>query len=111
MNNHKILCATNEGELGVHNINQHIEDHLIKTGMLRKMNNSPFYENMPVIISRNMYDYGIFNGDIGLIRKDENGELKVYFDQEGEAKELPILSLTNYNKAFALKQYYTHKPS
>ena len=63
------------------------ENKLINGG-----NGKPFspqdglYENKLVMITQNNNDLELFNGDIGIVRADENGVLKVWF--EGKDKQL-----------------------
>jgi exodeoxyribonuclease V alpha subunit len=80
----RILCATREGEWGVAGINQAVEQFLAQKGHIRR--SGEWYSGRPVMVMRNDYGMGVFNGDIGITLPDpvRNGSLRVYFpDGEG----------------------------
>ena len=58
-------------------INSEIEKYLQKKGKIEPY--SDFYEHRPILITKNYKDLDLFNGDIGIIRKDDNGDLKAFF--------------------------------
>lgn len=84
LNNLRVLCAIREGQHGLHQLNLAIESHLRKLKLLEKTGD--FYNNRPIIITKNYYDLNLFNGDVGIIRPDEKGRLKAWF--ENGKKEL-----------------------
>jgi exodeoxyribonuclease V alpha subunit len=87
LNKLRVLVAVREDEQGLYNLNNAIENYLRKRKLIEK--NSEFYNNRPIIITRN-YALGLFNGDIGIIRPDENGISKVWFEDSN--KELkPVI--------------------
>ena len=59
----RILCAVRDGEWGVAGLNTAIELHLRTRGLLRR---AEWYVGRPVMVTRNDYGTGVFNGDIGL---------------------------------------------
>lgn len=78
----RVLCAVREGEQGVLAVNRRIEKFLEYKGFINL--NGEFYEHKPIIITANNYPLGLFNGDIGIIRKDANGTMKAWFeDRDG----------------------------
>jgi exodeoxyribonuclease V alpha subunit len=84
LNQLRVLCAVREGEHGVYAMNRKIEHYLHQKKRIRL--SGEFYENRPVIITRNYYNLELFNGDVGIIRPDEKGVLKAWF--EDASKEL-----------------------
>ena len=80
----RILCAVRDGDWGVTALNEAIEQRLNAAGLIRKR--GEWYVGRPVMITRNDYGTGVFNGDIGLTLADpaRTGSLRVYF-LEGEA--------------------------
>jgi len=88
INELRVLCAVREGEQGLYAINNKIEKYL----HLNKLINltSDFYENRPIMITSNNKELGLFNGDIGIIRRDANGALKAWF-QDGKDKIKSVL--------------------
>jgi len=88
INELRVLCAVREGEQGLYAINNKIEKYL----HLNKLINltSDFYENRLIMITSNNKELGLFNGDIGIIRRDANGALKAWF-QDGKDKIKSVL--------------------
>jgi exodeoxyribonuclease V alpha subunit len=87
INRLRVLCAVREGEHGVYSVNTAIENHLRSKKLINK--NVEYYENRPIIVTRNYYSLGLFNGDVGIIRADEKGVLKAWFeDSEDELKSV-----------------------
>jgi exodeoxyribonuclease V alpha subunit len=85
MNNLRVLCAVREGAQGLDAVNRTIERLLHDRKKI--IVNSEFYENRPIILTRNYYEHGLFNGDAGIIRPNEKGVLMAWFeDSTGELK-------------------------
>lgn len=78
LNNLRVLCAIREGEQGLYATNLRIEKYLSDKRLIAKK--EEFYENRPIIITSNNYELGLFNGDVGIIRRDEKGVLKAFFE-------------------------------
>ena len=82
-------------------INKFIELHLRKKGLLKP--DGDFYENRPIMVTRNMYDLELFNGDTGIMRKDASGNMKAYFeDPKGGIKSVLPAYLTYSETVFAM---------
>jgi exodeoxyribonuclease V alpha subunit len=79
-----VLCALRRGPAGVQGLNRQIELYLGEHGYHGCEENS-WYHGRPVMINRNEYGLGLYNGDIGICLPDpENPEnLKVWFEEEG----------------------------
>ncbi len=88
MNKLRVLCAVREGEQGLYSVNRRIEKYLEQKKLIRL--NGEFYENRPVIVTGNNYTIGLFNGDTGIVRPDDNGAMKVWFD-DGAGGIKPVL--------------------
>jgi exodeoxyribonuclease V alpha subunit len=69
----KILCAHKSGPYGVDAINRAAEQLLVSRGLVRSAAGpaSPWYAHRPVLVSRNDYALGLFNGDIGMTLPDD----------------------------------------
>ena len=78
LNRLKVLCALREGNEGIVSTNARIEKYLQSRKWIHR--NTEFYENRPVIITKNNYELGLFNGDTGIVKRDEHGNLKVWFE-------------------------------
>ncbi|MDJ0622089.1 MAG: exodeoxyribonuclease V subunit alpha [Desulfocapsaceae bacterium] len=75
----RVLCATRKGNLGVENINLLIEHRLKK----HYGHTGTWYPGRPVMITRNDYNLGLYNGDIGICLPDrDETTLKVWFESE-----------------------------
>ncbi len=83
----RILCAIRESDQGLYALNKNVEKYLSSKNLIDTR--SEFYNHRPIIITSNNYVLELFNGDIGLIRPDEDGELKAWFEGEnGEIKSV-----------------------
>jgi len=84
----RVLCAVREGPQGLYTINKAIEAYLSKQNLIKPQDD--FYENRPIIITKSYKDLKLFNGDIGIIRKDSNGNIRAWFE-DNDKKIRPIL--------------------
>lgn len=100
LNNARILCALREGAFGQYEINRRVESILEKEGLLRP--GREFYAHRPVMITRNNYSLGLFNGDIGIVRADKDGRLKVWFEINGSLMGFAPALISSAETAFAL---------
>ncbi|HEX7367277.1 MAG TPA: exodeoxyribonuclease V subunit alpha [Pelobium sp.] len=97
----RVLCAIREGEQGLYVTNKKIEQYLANQSLLKT--ETEFYEHRPIIMNSNNYALGLFNGDIGIIRKDDHGVLKAHFeDSEGNLKEVLPGLLSGVETVFAM---------
>ncbi len=105
LNRVRFLCVTRQHEHSVAETNARIEKLLKKTtgdaGLFAPKEG--FYHNQPIIITQNDYDLDLRNGDVGLIRRDANGELQAHFDVGGaEPREIKAGYLNSYETVFAM---------
>lgn len=100
LNKLRILCAVREGEHGVNETNRHVERYLQTKNFIKIT--GAFYENRPVMVTRNYYNLGLFNGDTGIVRKNDKGELAVFFEEKGELREVPTAFLSGVETVFAM---------
>ncbi|MBT1449751.1 exodeoxyribonuclease V subunit alpha [Glaciecola sp. XM2] len=63
----QVLCAMRQGPYGVQAINQLIESALIDKDTLKQ--EGSFYQGRPVLMTRNDYNLGLKNGDVGIVIK------------------------------------------
>lgn len=75
---YRVLCAHRQGPRGVGQQNDDIEEWLARAGLLEPV--AAFYENRPIIITQNDYTLGLFNGDVGVVVRDEQQRLRVCFE-------------------------------
>jgi exodeoxyribonuclease V alpha subunit len=104
----KILCALRIGSFGVASINRWAEDILLHQGLIHhdSARPSPWYKGRPVLITRNDYSLGLFNGDIGMTWPDPDGSaqgLRVFFPAgDGQVKHFATHRLPEHETAFAM---------
>lgn len=72
----RVLCVTRQGEFGVDALNLWIKEQLVSRYDLAQSG----YHGMPIMISENDYRLGLFNGDIGLLWRSEDGHLMAFFE-------------------------------
>lgn len=103
LNNCRVLCAVRQGDQGIYKINSRIESQLKSHYNRKKDSNGNsyfqptdgFYHNQPIMVTQNTPEINLFNGDVGIVRKDENGRLKAHFvnpKKETDGKELIVIS-------------------
>lgn len=101
LNRLRVLCAVREGDQGLYTMNRHIEEFLRRKGLIRQAGD--FYENRPIMVTRNNYRLGLFNGDTGILRYDEKGVLRAWFENaEGTLVSVLPLYLTQIETVFAM---------
>ena len=81
----RVLCAHRQGRWGVTSINRLCERILAQQGLIPS--GEPWYVGRPVLVTRNDYALGLYNGDVGVALEDASGQLRVWFPPErpGEA--------------------------
>lgn len=94
----QLLSALREGPYGVEGLNEAVELALQKRGLIRL--EGQWYSGRPVMITRNDPALGLYNGDIGMALPNEEGELRVWFEQRDE----PVLPsrLPSHQTVFAM---------
>lgn len=97
----RILCAVRDGEWGVAGLNTAIELRLEREGLLRR---AEWYVGRPVMVTRNDYGTGVFNGDIGLTLRDpaRPASLRVYFLEGDKVRSVLATRLRQVETAFAM---------
>ncbi len=98
----RILCAVRDGEWGVDGLNGAIEHKLQGAGLIRR--HGEWYVGRPVMVTRNDYGTGVFNGDIGLTLSDpaRPGSLRVYFLEGDKVRSVLATRLRNVETAYAM---------
>ncbi|XLZ71083.1 exodeoxyribonuclease V subunit alpha [Massilia sp. SR12] len=98
----RLLCAVREGEWGVTGLNDSIAQRLESQDLLKRR--GEWYVGRPVMVTRNDYASGVYNGDIGLVLPDpeRTGSLRVYFSDAGKVRSVLATRLRNVETAFAM---------
>jgi len=104
----KILCALKIGPFGVTAINNLAEQVLSREDLIirGRAGTNSWYRGRPVLITRNDYNLGLFNGDIGITLPDPNTsghELYVYFPgTSGDFKRFSPHRLSEHETVYAM---------
>jgi exodeoxyribonuclease V alpha subunit len=89
------------GPQGLNTINRKIEAWLVQHKLIQT--NTEFYENRPIIVTKNYPELKLFNGDVGIIRPDSIGNLKAWFeDSDKNLKAVLPGYITSAETVFAM---------
>jgi exodeoxyribonuclease V alpha subunit len=95
---YRVLCAVKQGTQSVEAVNRTIERHIAKLGWRSQHD---FYHGRPIMITQNDYRQQLFNGDTGLILKNETGQLQACFLIDNELRWVDLIRLPAHETAFA----------
>jgi exodeoxyribonuclease V alpha subunit len=104
-NRYRLLCALRDGPFGVTGLNSRIEQALMRAGLIQPPSDNAIrgYAGRPVMIVRNAPSLGLYNGDIGIMLRDESSQLRVYFAlPDGSLKAVPLSRLPEHETAYAM---------
>jgi exodeoxyribonuclease V alpha subunit len=98
----RILCALREGEWGVEGLNGAIEQRLENAGLI--VRGGDWYVGRPVMVTRNDYGTGVYNGDIGLTLPDPSrpDSLRVWFLEGDTVRSVLATRLRHVETAYAM---------
>lgn len=101
----QLLCALREERFGALAANALIEAELKRQWQVRE--DEVWYAGRAIIVTRNDYAIGLYNGDVGVCLKDADDELAVWFDSVDEhgnasARAVPVDRLPAHESAFAI---------
>jgi exodeoxyribonuclease V alpha subunit len=99
----RILCAVRQGPAGVVQANRVVQQALANSGHIQL--SGEFYAGRPIMVTRNDYHLGLFNGDIGILWPDPeaNGALRAWFRlPDNSINSLMPGRLPDFETAFAL---------
>jgi len=95
-----VLCCIKKGSRGVEGINTMVETSLYLRGHGAVKN--LWYAGRPVLVTRNDYNLGLYNGDIGICLEDDSGKLRVWFEDGRGFKWFPTAALHNCETLYAM---------
>jgi exodeoxyribonuclease V alpha subunit len=108
LNRFKILCAVRKGPYGVEAMNRWIEQIMRRGGRIPPSSGfqSDWYTGRPVMVTRNDYFHGLFNGDLGIAMQSAGGTydgLQVVFPgSDGGFKALMPQQLPDHQTVYAM---------
>lgn len=94
----RVLAPMREGKMGIIALNDAIESSIdLKEG------HQSIYHGKPIMITRNDYALGLFNGDIGICFLTQTLEFNVIFHgSKGEFNTFPLTLLPNFEACFVM---------
>ena len=96
----QLLCALRDGPYGADALNASIERHLRQRWQVAA--DEAWYPGRVVMVTRNHYGAGLFNGDIGLCLRGADGGMKVWFENEDGARAFATGALPAHDPAWAI---------
>lgn len=97
----RILCALREGPDGVEGINRLVETLFRRQGSIPPAER--VYRGLPILILRNDYGLGLFNGDTGILWPDEQGTLQAWFSvDKGAIRPVGLARLPAWQTSYAI---------
>ncbi|MFM0394057.1 AAA family ATPase [Paraburkholderia phytofirmans] len=103
LNRFRILCATRSGPRGVDQVNAAMAAQVRRAAGVTLAVGAQWFAGRPVMVTRNDYALGLFNGDIGIALPGANGALRVYFRTgDGGLRAVSPAALPPHDTAFAL---------
>jgi len=102
----RILCATRVGKQGVEVLNEQVHNLLVQQGVITAFQTR--YPGQPIMINVNNYALGLYNGDIGLLWKNDAGHLMAVFEQaNNEYKWVNPARLPQHETVYAMTIHKT----
>ena len=107
-NKFKLLCALKVGPYGSGSLNRLAEEVLKKKKLIKTdiSDDYPWYKGRPVLITKNDYSLGLFNGDMGITMpdpKESGGVLYVFFpDASGGLRKYSPYRIKEHETGFAM---------
>jgi len=99
----QVLCALKRGPFGADQINDSLERTI--SGRISRVATGRNYPGRPVMVLRNDYDLGLYNGDVGVVLADALGDggLKCFFPALGGSfRKVSLVRLPPHQSAYAM---------
>lgn len=100
LQSHCLLCALRRGPTGSVEMNRRIT--LVLARRRGFDSERHWFHGRPIMVTRNDYHAGLYNGDTGICLFDKNIGPRVWFDTEGGPTPFLPTALPNHETAFAL---------
>lgn len=95
----RVLCAHRRGVFGAEQLNERIEGWLRAAGVLDV--EDEWYDGRPIMVTRNDYQLELFNGDVGVVARDSDGQLMAYFQSGDGLRSIVPARLPPHETVFA----------
>jgi exodeoxyribonuclease V alpha subunit len=97
----QILTALRSGPWGRERVNQWVEEILREENLIPVR--SSFYSCRPIMVTENDYSNRLFNGDLGILFVDTQGDLMAWFRREdGSLRKISPRRLPDVEPAYAM---------
>lgn len=101
----RVLTPLRQGPWGVEQLNPLIEQHL---GVGAGTASGPWYQGRPIMVTRNHYGVGLFNGDVGLIWEQDGQKVALFESESGTGyRTFPVHRLPEVETVFAMTIHKT----
>ncbi len=101
----RVLCALRESGRGAERLNA-LADEYVRAALNHTLDPggaSPWYPGRPVMVMRNDYALGLYNGEVGICLPDEDGQPKVWFPSTaGGYRAVAPIRLPEHETAYAM---------
>jgi exodeoxyribonuclease V alpha subunit len=103
LNRFRILCATRLGSRGVDQVNAAMAAQVRRSAGVTLAVGAQWFAGRAIMVTRNDYALGLFNGDVGIALPGTGGALRVYFRTgDGGLRAVSPAALPPHDTAFAL---------
>lgn len=103
LNRFRVLAATRHGPRGVDEINARVSAWVRAAASVTLGTGAQWFAGRPVIVTRNDYALGVFNGDVGIALPTPGGAMQVCFRlADGSLRAISPAALPPHDTAFAL---------
>lgn len=100
LSRHCILTAVRNGATGSNAINTGLVQQLAQRHQFDP--NQAWYHGRPVMVTRNDYRVGLFNGDIGIALRNDIGDMRIWFHGDDEPRSFLPSALPAHDTAYAM---------
>lgn len=101
LNEFKVLCALRQSATGADNLNRFMDRLACKACKGSMPGN--LFKGKAIVINRNDYQAGLYNGDTGICWPDGNGSMAVWFEEaSGGSRRLSPGRLPSFDTAWAM---------
>ena len=105
LNQFRILAATRQGDLGVEGLNEQVERLLSRR--LSQVRLGQNYHGKPVMVTKNHHGLGLFNGDVGIVWAQDDGQLNACFLQSEIVRKVNVGLLQDLETVYAMTIHKT----
>lgn len=97
---YSVLCAVRHGVAGSNTFNLRINEELAQRQ--NRDSSQRWYHGRPIIITRNDYRAGLYNGDTGVCLQNQDKRLRVWFETDQGLKPFLPTALPEHDTVYAM---------